>query len=136
MNENPLQIPDFSGDDFSDDKEILRARQEAAAYKQMLNDSLDILKRSLNLYDSSHKNFKVFHMFKSLKATIVDSYISSNFPTKLLVSVAEYLSSYPTARNANTGIEKYIFGFIELRKDYPSTYISRKLFNKRSLICS
>ena len=130
MNSN-LSVPDFSGDDFIDDKEIQEARKEAQAYKQMIENSLSIIKNELNLQESSHKNLKSFHMFKSLKATLLDSFESRNFASRMIVSVAEYMSGFPTAKNSNTGYDNYLFGYMEISKEYPSTYICKESFQQK-----
>lgn len=131
MNEHFSEVPDFSGDDFSNDKEIQKARKEAEAHRQMIQNSLAILKSELNLIDSSHKNFKAFNMFKGLQATIVDSYLAADYPSKIIISIAEYLSSFPTARDSNTGNEQYLFGYMELAKEFPSTYICKESIQQK-----
>lgn len=123
--------PDFSGDDFASDADIQRNRKEAAAYQKLINDSLDLIKAELRAEDSSHRNLKQFVMFKNLQATIVNTFASKNVSSELIVSVAEYSSSYPTAKNPNTGTDIYLFGRIGLKRKYPKTYICRETIREK-----
>lgn len=116
-------IPDFSGDDFANDKEIQKTRAAIKAYEKMVEDSLSIIRQQLNVQDASHINFKGFHMFKSLTATITNSMKSVVQNRELRVSLAEYSSSYHIARSSNSGTDQYIFGHMLLRNSYPRTYI-------------
>ncbi len=84
MNDKQSEIPDFSGDDFLNDKEVQRVRKEREAYWQMVENSLAIVKNELNLVESSHKNFKTFHMFKNLEAIVLDSYKSATRHLKFM----------------------------------------------------
>lgn len=131
MNDNPTEIPDFSGDDFIDDKEVQKLRKEREAYNKMVDQCLTILKQELTLTQSGHKNFKTFHMFKNLEPTTIDTYTSSAFPCRVMVSIAQYGSSYPTGRVANAGIDNYLFGYIELRKEFPSTYVCKETMQQK-----
>jgi len=136
MDDSSVEVPDFSGDDFINDKEIQRARKEAQAYKKLIEDSVAIVKSELSLQESSHKNFKKFQMFKGSTATILDSYASSRFPPKLIVSIAEYRSSYATARYSNSGIDKYFFGYMETVKEFPPTYICKESIGEKIVVYS
>ena len=127
--DNSMEVPDFSGDDFINDPEIQKTRKEAQAYKQLIEDSLAIVKKELNLEESSHKNFKSFQMFRNLTATILESYQSTSFPTRMMVSIAEYTSFYPKARSSST--DKYFFGYMEVLKEFPPTYICHESIREK-----
>ena len=131
MDDDSIEVPDFSGDDFANDKEIQKLRKEAQAYRQLIEDSVAIVKSELGLEESSHKNFKGFLMFRNLTAIVLDSYKSTRFSFKLIVSTAEYTSSYPVSRYANTGSDKYFFGYMELLKNYPATYICKESIREK-----
>jgi hypothetical protein len=123
---DPNEIPDFSGDDFLHDKEIQKSRQAAQAYKKLIKDAVAIVSDELGLEPCSHKNLKTFSIFKNVQPIIEDSYHAKAAPLRLQVCVAEYTSSYPVPKNANTGSDKYFFGYIEFTKQFPKTYICRE----------
>lgn len=124
-------IPDFSGDDFANDKEIQKNRAAIKAYENMIEDSLSVVRQELKVQDASHINFKGFHMFKSLSATITQS-MKSAIPNKeLRVSLAEYYSAAPTAKSSNSGTDQYLFGHISFKTNYPRTYIHRETIKEK-----
>ena len=116
-------IPDFSGDDFVNDKEIQKNRAAIKAYEKMIDDSLSLIRNELKVQDASHKNFKGFHMFKSLSAIITQSMKSAIPNNELRVSLAEYRSAAPTAKSSNSGTDQYLFGHISFKTNYPRTYV-------------
>lgn len=124
-------IPDFSGDDFANDKEILEHRAAIKAYEKMIDDSLSIIGQELKLTTASHINLKGFHMFKSLSAIITSSMKSVDQSYELRASLAEYTSSYPVPRNPNTGTDLYLFGHLVLKKNYPKTYIHKETIKEK-----
>jgi hypothetical protein len=124
-------IPDFSGDDFANDKEIQKNKAAIKAYEKMIEESLTVIRQELKVQDASHINFKGFHMFKSLSATITHS-MKSTIPNKeLRVSLAEYYSAAPTAKSSNSGSDLYLFGHISLKTNYPSTYIHKETIKEK-----
>ncbi|MCF1713285.1 hypothetical protein L0U88_01425 [Flavihumibacter sp. RY-1] len=128
---NDEHIPDFSGDDFANDKEIQKTRAAIKAYEKMVNDSLNVIRRELNCEDSSHINLKGFHMFKSLTATLTHSMKSVIGDKIVRVSLADYFSSLPVPKNSNSGTDQYIFGHISLKKSYPRTYIHQETIKEK-----
>lgn len=116
-------IPDFSGDDFANDKEVQQARADQKEYEQMIEDSLLLIRQQFNLEKASHINFKGFNMFRSLGATISYSMKSVDPHKELRVSTAWYTSSFPVPRNRNSGEDQYLFGHLTLANTYPATYI-------------
>lgn len=131
MDKHLMQIPDFSGDDFRNDKEIQKIRKEAEDYQQLVDDSIAIIDNELGIEESSHKNFKGFLMFKSLRAIIVKSFKAKALPLNLIVSIAEYRTAFPTAKNPNSGTDQYIFGCFELHKRFPKTYITKETIREK-----
>ncbi|MGC4104037.1 hypothetical protein [Ferruginibacter sp.] len=125
------EIPDFSGDDFANDKDIQKERAAIKAYNKMIDDALALIKKELNVQDASHINLKGFEMFKSLTATIIDSLRSVNESKALQVSLARYNSSYPIARSSNGGTDLYLFGHITLKNNYPHTYIHKETIKEK-----
>ncbi|MFZ1528663.1 MAG: hypothetical protein WAT19_07930 [Ferruginibacter sp.] len=130
MTEN-FEIPDFSGDDFADDKEIQQIRAAEKAYLNMVNEALELIKRNLNVIDSSHINLKGFHMFKSLYPILRQSMKSVNSNKKLRISLASYSSSFPTAKSANSGTDQYLFGHLETKNKYPRAYFHRETIKEK-----
>lgn len=124
-------IPDFSGDDFANDKEIQKIRAESKAYEKMIEDSLSFIKQELKVQDASDPDFQGFHMFESLSATITHSMKSSIQNKELHVCLAEYSSAFPTAKSSNSGTDQYLFGHISLRNNYPRTYIHKETIKEK-----
>lgn len=131
MTDNDEFIPDFSGDDFADNKEIQRTRAERKAYEKLISDSLDVVRQELNAHDSSHLNFKGFHMFKPLTATVKQSVKSLVNDKDIRISLAEYHSAFPTAKDSNSGNDQYLFGHISLNTRYPRTYIHKETIKEK-----
>lgn len=121
-------IPDFSGDDFANDKNILKYRETIRLHKQMIQDSLDFIGNELGLHDGSHKNLKTFLMFKNLQPIVLESLSADN---SFHVSLVEYSTSIPTPRMHNSGSDEYLFGLITLKKTYPNTYIYKETLKER-----
>ncbi len=124
-------IPDFSGDDFANDKEIQKIRAASKAYEQMIEDSFAVIRKELSMEPSSHINFKDFHMFKSLGATITHSLKSVDNSKRVRVSLARYHSSFPVPRNDNSGDDQYLFGHISFTTQYPRTYIHKETIREK-----
>ena len=123
--------PDFSGDDFVNDKEIQKARREAEAYNRLINESLAVVRDELELRESSHTNFKKFLMFKNLQPILIDSFRAQRAPLPLIVSVAQYRSGYPIPKNHNSGSDLYLFGSIGYNKQFPKSYICRETIREK-----
>lgn len=124
-------IPDFSGDDFANDKEIQKARAEIKKHEKLIEDSLSVIKQELGVKDASHTNFKGFHMFKSLRATITQSMKSVVQNKELRISLATYSSAFPTAKSSNSGSDQYVFGYILSKNNYPRTYIHKETIKEK-----
>lgn len=125
------EIPDFSGDDLGHHKEVQQSRAERMAYDQMVADSINIVTTRLSLTKASHKNLKTFLMFNILQPFISQSYKSLNPNTPLHVSLAEYESSFPIARNNNSGSDEYLFGYFTLDQTYPKTYVCKETLREK-----
>lgn len=131
MTDDTEYVPDFSGDDFANDKEIQKIRREAKEYQERIDESLSIIKSELGIGEPAYENFENFSMFGNLNATILDSYGTNNAPFKLLVFVAEYSTSYPVARGRNSGTDCYLFGYMDLIKQFPKTYICKETIREK-----
>ena len=90
----------------------------------MIDRSLSIIRQELDVEKASHKNFKDFHMYKSLGATLTASFRDAD--KVAWVSLAKYASSYPIGKYANRGVDQYLFGHITLPSRYPRTYIYKE----------
>lgn len=130
MNEN-INIPDFKGDDFANDKEIQKVRAEAKAYDTLVKDCLSIVRDKLNVKEAAHKNLKSFLMFKNLQATVLDSFKSTGADGLLHVSLVEYSSSYSTGKYANAGTDHYLFGHLVTDKLFPKTYVCKETIREK-----
>lgn len=130
MSENGYR-PDFSGDDFANDKEIQKNRKALKLYEQMLDDSLDLVKQELNARKDSHANLKDFLMYKSLGATIRVTLKASILNKELRVALAEYYSAAPTAKSHNSGTDQYLFGCLALKNSFPRTYVHKETIKEK-----
>lgn len=126
-----FDIPDFSGDDFANDKEIQRIRAQEQAYNKMVNDSLTIIQDKLGVVEASHKNLKGFEMFKNLQAIVVRSLRAPDSNNSLHVSLAQYTSSIPSGKHSNISTDQYLFGHFEMRRTYPPTYIYKETLSEK-----
>lgn len=124
-------IPDFSGDDFANDKEIQKNREAIKEYEKLVEDSLSLIRQRFIMQKASHINLKRFYMFKNLQAIITHSMVSFVQNKELRVSLAEYSSAFPTARSANSGTDQYIFGHITLKASYPKTYVHKETLKEK-----
>ncbi len=124
-------IPDFSGDDFANDKEVLAARAAAKAREILIDDSLEKIRKEFDLKEASHINFKGFHMFKSLGAAITYSMKAPYKDAELRVSIAAYTSVFQIGRSSASVTDLYFFGHLTLRENYPSTYIHKETIKEK-----
>ena len=129
--QNNIEIPDFSGDDFANDKQMQKLRAEAKAYQMMIDDSLTILEERFHMTESSHKNLKGYEMIKGLAATVNYSMSSKIENRSLYVSLVTYFLSFPVPRISNSGTDQYLVGFLESRRDYPRTYIYKESLKEK-----
>lgn len=127
----PEFIPDFSGDDFAHNKEIQKARAERKAYEKMVKECLELIGEELNASVSGHINFKGFHLFKPLNATLNQSFKSDLNGKVVWISLVEYESAFPTARDSNGGSDQYLFGHISFRTQFPRTYIQKETLKEK-----
>ncbi|MBC7829667.1 MAG: hypothetical protein H7122_18130 [Chitinophagaceae bacterium] len=123
--------PDFTGDDFIHDKDIQKVRNEIKAYKQLVENSISVILRELNLQQSSHENLNAFSIFSSLQATLIKSFRPINPSLKLVVTLAQYSSSFPIGKSANAGTYEYVFGCLSLRKKFPKTFICKETMKEK-----
>jgi hypothetical protein len=127
MDHDPdFDIPGFSGDDFASDKEVLKHREQVAAYKKRIDDAVAIVKDELGLEACSHKNLKTFSMFSVLRPFLLSTFRARNSPLRLEMAVVEYTSSYPVHKAVNSGSDQYFFGYIEFSKTFPKSYILKE----------
>lgn len=131
MDDTSSEIPDFSGDDFANDKDIRAHRLQAETYQKMIEESVQIIKTKLGIKESAHRNLKTFSMFRNLQPVIVESFGSCNNSGDITASLAQYKSSFPTARNSNSSTDLYLFGRLQLIKRYPKTYICRETIREK-----
>ena len=136
------QVPDFSGDDFADDKDIQRLRSEAQRQKEMLDESMAVISAAFNLqemdddsYDESNDGWidslEKFVMFNNLNGGIKAAYRSVNEEEDMVVVAVEHTTSYPTARNSNKGSNLCLLGMFSLKKSYPKTYVCRETMREK-----
>ena len=121
-----FEEPDFSGDDFANDKELQKIRREEKEYAKMIDESISSVVSGLRLKKGSHLNLKGFTMFKNLQATLTESYESSILPSSLFVSIASYYSSTSVGRVRSSGHDPYLFGRLKMKTKYPPTYVCRE----------
>jgi hypothetical protein len=126
MNENS-SIPDFSGDDFANDKTIRQYREAIREYQEMVEQALNLLSTELELEAGSHRNLKGFTMFRHLEPIVRKSISSESFH----ISLVEYHSAIPMPKIRNEGTDEYLFGMMELRQSYPKTYICRETIREK-----
>lgn len=126
-----IEIPDFSGDDFANDKQIKKMRADADAFNSMMVESIRAIKESFAIKNVSHKNLKGFGMFKALQPTINETLGSSEKYPNLTIILATYHSAYPIPRNPNSGVDYYLFGHIRLTKAFPNTYICKETIREK-----
>ena len=118
-NEN-LEIPDFSPDEFDDDKEVKKWRKEDAAFFKMINDSIKVVADSFNASKSSHKNLKGFELHRLIDTPfILYSYTGGIRNEKVFFSIIQYRTSTITAKATSSGSDNYFVGVITLDKLYP-----------------
>ncbi|MFT3980620.1 MAG: hypothetical protein QM687_09135 [Ferruginibacter sp.] len=128
---NKLDIPDFSGDDFANDKGILETRAAIKAQEKILEDSLLIVQNTLGLEKTKHRDFSHFHLFKKLDAGLESSFGSPAQHHALQASVVSYFSSVSAGKARYEGWDNYLFGHFFTRKEYPATYISKESIHEK-----
>jgi hypothetical protein len=126
MQEN-FTVPDFSGDDFKNDKEILKHREMQRQYEQMVDESLKSVRTELGVENGAHKNLKIFSMFRSLAPIVLASMSSDRYH----VSLVQYSTAVPMPRMSNHGTDEYLFGLIEMKRSYPKTYIHKETLREK-----
>ncbi len=125
LDEEQYEEPDFSGDDFVNDREIQKYRREREEHSKMIDDSLSTVISGLQLKKGSHVNLKGFTMFKNLVATLAESYHSTDEVSPLIISTATYHTSSRT-RAGGSGEDLYLFGRMKLKSKFPPTYVCRE----------
>lgn len=125
------EVPDCSGDDFKDDKGIQEERKKTLAHKKMIEDCFSIINDVFFIEPSSHRYFRSFHIFKSLKASVLKTVRSSQGSVKLVVSLVEYYSSYPIAKETNSSRDQYLFDRLEFNKSFPKTLICKETIREK-----
>lgn len=126
-----VDVPDFSGDDFKDDKGIQEERKKILAHKKMIEDCFSIINQEFFTQPSSHRYFRSFHIFKNLKASVLKTVRSDYGSAKLVVSLVEYYSSFPIARGYNGSRDQYLFGKLEFKKGFPKTLICKETIREK-----
>jgi len=126
-----FDVPDFSGDDFANNKDIQKRRAEIAAYNKMVDDSLSVVKDNLGAKETSHRNMKTFVMFRNHEATITRSFGATYNRTELHISLAKYFTSIHPGRSGNPGDDLYLFGYFTLRNSFPRTYVCKETIREK-----
>lgn len=109
-------------DDFANDKEIIKSREELAAFNKMMAESIDIVSKKFNGKEASHKNLKGFILHKSIDQPFIgESYEGKYSNRKIYYSVFYYHSSVRAGRVQNSGTDNYFCGVIQLNQSYPHT---------------
>jgi hypothetical protein len=117
-------IPDFSPDEFENDKEVKKWREEAKAYEKLVNDSVKIVCDSFHATKSSHKNLKGFELHKTIETPfIMKSFRGSMARKTVFFSIIQYRTSTRLARTNFSGTDDYFVGVITLERSYPHTII-------------
>jgi hypothetical protein len=124
-------MPDFSDDDFANDKEIQKARAARKAHEEMIGHSFSLIQQQLNVKEASVINLDDFQMFESLDATIIRSMKCISPTHEVGVCLAEYYSAFPVSRAHNGGTDQYLFGYLSFATKYPRTYIHRETIKEK-----
>jgi hypothetical protein len=113
---------DLSAADFGNDKNIQEKRKQEAEYNKMMHESVGFINTAFNAKSSSHKNLKEFFLHKALSyyPFIKDSYEGRWKGREFYFCVFEYVAGN-TGRLYYSGLEYYLVGLIELKKNYPHT---------------
>jgi len=125
MNEKEnSEIPDFSPNEFDNDKEVKKWREEKKAFEKYINDCIQIVSDSFNASKSSHKNLKGFDLHKLIDTPfIMQSRMGTSGRKTVFLSVIQYHTSMTAARVHSSGSDNYFVGVITLDKSYPHTII-------------
>ncbi len=119
-----LTVPDFSGDDFADDKQIQKKRILEAEFKKMTEDSIKVITDAFCAQISSHKNLKHFLLHKTIAIpTLIESYQGKWGNKAIHFCVFQYTSSVYAGKLYNAGENNYFVGLIDLDKTYPHTIV-------------
>lgn len=128
---NDNEVPDFSRDDFANDKYIIKSRAERQKYKQMVEDSLSIIRNTLNAKNCSDEDPGSFLMFEISEPTVNKSLVVVNPSYTLHIILAEYYSSYVIPKGHNAGTDEYLFGYFTTKQKFPRTYIHKESIKEK-----
>ena len=131
MADNDHEIPDFLDDDFANDKEILRLRKGTSLDRELIDESVAVLRAAFNFVGSDAGDMEDFVMLSNLKAFTVESHHCVSDHQKILALILEYSSAYPTGKSSNSGTDLYLFGRLTLPRKYPKTYICKETIREK-----
>ena len=128
MDENEqLKIPDFSEDDFENDKEVKKWRDAEKEYEKMIDESVTLVCNAFSASTSSHKNFKGFDLHRLINLPfILETYTGTVGRKTILFSLVQYHTSMVAGRTRLSGTDEYFVGVITLERSYPHTIIQRE----------
>ena len=122
--DNEIEIPDFSPDEFDNDKEVKKwrlAREEAQKY---FDNCIKTVTDALQAKKSSHKKLKGFELHKLvLEPYVYESFAGIAGNKSIYISIIEYYTSTRTARQTSADFDEYFVGVITLDRTYPHTII-------------
>lgn len=122
-----LEIPDFSPDEFDNDKEVKKWREEEKEFAKFMDDCIKSVAIPFNATKSSHKNLKGFELHKLIeKPFIVESQKGNHGKKTVFFSVIEYHTSVKAGRTTSSGSDHYFVGVITLDKSYPHTILQKE----------
>lgn len=130
MTENQA-IPDFSGDDFANDKEIQRIRAAVKAHEKMVEEAFSLFRRELQVQDTSPVDLGHFHLLQESDAAVVKELGTADRNPELRIFLVKYSSAFPIPRLPNAGTDEYLFGHLTTRKRFPRTYVHRETIKEK-----
>ncbi len=115
---------DFTPDVFDHQESFKEKRRKEAEYKKMMEDSILMLRDTLNASTSSHRNLKKFLIHESsMYPYIVESYQGIWKNKQFYCCILEYSGSHVNRNIYHSGDPKYFAGLITLSKKYPHTLV-------------
>lgn len=101
-------------------------------YEEMLDKCGARLCHALGLKErDDHETLDGYIMFYSLREPVVERSFMVESPNSLEVSMVEYTSSLRGRYSQNAHADLYLFGLMELKHSYPTTYIYRETFREK-----
>lgn len=100
-------------------------------YEEMLDKCGARLCHAFSLRKSNYERMDGFIMYNSRKDSRVERSYTTRLPNLLQTSLVEYRSFIRTSRTNSSSTNLYLFGLMELRHSYPTTYIYRETIREK-----